>query len=213
VHIYIYIYILYLHYSCTLLSWKHNTSSPNTAHIHHLTLKHPPVHTHTQHTRIPLHAWQHTHFLFLLFSWQHTQHTHPFIFLFQHFITIHTLHGQFLANRFGLSHSINTSFFWFCFIYIHIYYYRFCYVHIHIYTYNKSCLSFLHLNIYLPIYISCYSSTFRKLTRFCLDEISAALISFCCCQPNPKVTSNHIKRTSKDMIIRWKREDFLCSTR
>jgi hypothetical protein len=83
------------------------------------------------------------------------------------------------------------------YIYIYIYYYRFCYVHIHIYTYNKSCLTFLHLNIYLPIYISCHSSTFRKLTRFCLDEISAALISFCCCQPNPKVTSNHIKKKDK----------------
>jgi len=154
----------------------------------------------TQHTRILLHAWQHTPFFFV--SSVSSQHTHtPFyvsvsaLYIYpQHTsITIHTLHGQFLANRFGLSHSINTSFFWFCFIYIHIYYYRFCYVHIHIYTYNKSCLSFLHLNIYLPIYISCYSSTFRKLTRFCLDEISAGLISFCCYQPNPKVTSNHIK--------------------
>jgi hypothetical protein len=72
------------------------------------------------------------------------------------------------------------------YIYIYIYYYRLCYVHINIYTYNKSCLSFLHLNIYLPIYISCHSSTFRKLTRFCLDEISAALISFCYCQLNQR---------------------------
>jgi hypothetical protein len=68
---------------------------------------------------------------------------------------------------------------------------------------HKTCLSLLHLNIYLYIHIMLFFYL-RKLTRFCLDEISAALISFhCCCQLNSGVSSNHIKRRISEDMITW----------
>jgi hypothetical protein len=166
------------------------------------------MNTHTASTFIFL-LHDNTHFLFLCFMTAHTS-------LFQHPIYVYNTHiyNSFtLSNshvsvcRFGLSH--HTLFIFFCFCYVHIY----IYIYIYIFTYNKTCLWLLHLNIYLYIHIMLFFYL-RKFTRFCLDEISVALISFhCYCQPNSGVSSNHIKRRiSEDMITWWKGEGFLYST-
>jgi len=186
--------------------------------MQHFTPKHTLVHSIIAHTASTF-GTQHT-YIFLLHDSTHftvsASHTRPQHTSITHSHSpTHTFQFFSIQVRF-ITAPTHKSFFRFCYvhththththtyIYIYIYIYSFTVLHVHtyIFTYNKTCLSLLHLNIYLYIHIRLFFD-FRKLTRFFLDEISVALISFLCyCQPNSRVSSNHIKR-----------EGFLCSTR